>query len=204
VRKFVASRAECESKTPFAAQFNPIRPGDPIMTGSAFAAYGTDLGDVALLDVVCGLNRAGFANEDICMLLSPSHPVATTVRDARILGADREESAIGARMIGWVSEFGAVVIPTVGFFIRSQAFFRALLIEQDLPALSRGSGTLLGLGFSEIDARRLGRQLSDFGSLVYVSCQEKARAEWAIEVLRGTGALEVASLSGTKAAEAAA
>jgi hypothetical protein len=174
------------------------------MPKSAVAAYGTYLGDVALPDVVCGLNRAGFANEDICMLLSPSHPVATTVRDARIFGADREESAKGARTIGWVSEFGAVVIPTVGFFIRSQAFFRALLIEQDFPALSRGSGTLLGLGFSEIDAKRLRSQLCDVGTLIYVSCRESAWADRAIEALRRTGALEVASLSGTKAAEAAA
>jgi hypothetical protein len=53
------------------------------------------------------------------------------------------------------------VIPTVGFFIRSQAFFHALLIEQNFPAMSRGSRTLVGLGFSEDEARRLGRQLCD-------------------------------------------
>jgi hypothetical protein len=180
-----------------------IDPGDPIMTGSAFAAYGTYPGDVALTDVVYGLNRAGFANGDICVLLSPSHPVAKAVRDARILGADREESAIGARMMRWVSEFGAVVIPTVGLFIRSQAFLHALLIEQDFPALSRGSGALLGLGFSEIDAKRLGRQLGDVGTLVYVSCQESTWADWAVAALRRAGAVEVASLGAAKAVGAA-
>jgi len=174
------------------------------MTVSAFAAYGMYPGDVALPEVVQILNQAGFNKEEICMVLSPTHPVAKIVRDARIRGADREESAVGAHMIGWIAEFGAVVIPTVGFFIRSKALFHALVIEQDCPAMSRGSGTLVGLGFSEKDAKRLGDQLCDILSLVYVSCPDTARAEWAIEILRRTGALEAARLEMAKAAEAAA
>jgi hypothetical protein len=170
------------------------------------AAYGMYPRNVALPEVVSALNQAGFGNEDICMVLSPAHPVATVVGDAKIGGGAgaREESAISARMIGWFSEFGAVVIPTVGFFIRSQAFFHALLAEQNVPALSRGSRTLLGLGFSEEEAKRLGHQLCDVGALVYVSCQESAKANWAIELLRRAGAKEAASLAMAQAAAAAA
>jgi hypothetical protein len=160
--------------------------------------------DVALRDVVGALNRAGFDNEDICMVLSPAHPVATVVRDAKILDVEGEESATSARMIGWFSEFGAVVIPTVGFFIRSQAFFRALLIEQNFPAMSRGSRTLLGLGFSEDEAKRLGHQLCDVGAMVYVSCQKSGKAGSAIELLRRAGAREAAGLGMGKVTEAAA
>jgi hypothetical protein len=168
------------------------------------AAYGMYPRTVALREVVCALNRAGFGNEDICMVLSPAHPVASVVRDAKVLDVEAEESATSARMIGWFSEFGAVVIPTVGVFIRSQAFFHALLIEQNFPALSRGSDTLMGLGFSENEARRLGHQLSDVGALVYVSCRESGNATCATELLRLAGAKEAASLSMVKAAEAAA
>jgi hypothetical protein len=125
------------------------------MMANGTAAYGMYPRNVALPEVVYALNRAGFGNEDICMVLSPAHPVATVVRDAQLLDAKPEESATSARMIGWFSEFGAVVIPTVGFFIRSQAFFHALLIEQNFPAMSRGSRTLVGLGFSEDEAKRL-------------------------------------------------
>jgi hypothetical protein len=138
------------------------------------------------------------------MVLSPAHPVATVVRDAKILDARKEETATSARMIGWFSEFGAVVIPTVGFFIRSQAFFRALVIEETLPTMSRGSGTLVDLGFSEDEAKRLGHQLCDVGAMVYVSCQESGKASSAIELLRRTGAKEAAGLRMAKAAEAAA
>jgi len=174
------------------------------MSINGTAAYGMYPRNVALPEVVCALNRAGFGNEDICMVLSPAHPVATVVRDAKILDAKLEENATSARMIGWFSEFGAVVIPTVGLFIRSQAFFHALLIEQNFPAMSRGSRTLVGLGFSEDEARRLGRQLSDVGAMVYVSCPEDAKANSAIELLRRSGAREAASLEMAKAAKAAA
>ncbi len=167
------------------------------------AAYAMYPRNVALPEVVSTLNRAGFGNEDICMVLSPAHPVATAVEDATIGNVAKEQSASSARMIGWFSQLGAVVIPTRGFFIRSQAFFHALLGEQNFPSLSRGSRTLLGLGFSEDDARRLGHQLGDVGALVYVSCKEGAQTDGAIELLRRAGAREAASLGTVQAARAA-
>jgi len=168
------------------------------------AAYAMYPRNVALPEVVSALNQAGFEKEDICMVLSPAHPVATAAGDATIGDVAREQSAISARVIGWFSELGAVVIPTVGFFIRSQAFFHALLVEQNFPGLSRGSRTLLGLGFSQDEAKRLGHQLCDVGALVYVSCQESAKADGAIELLRRAGAREAASLGRAQAAQAAA
>jgi hypothetical protein len=162
------------------------------------AAYGMYSRHAALPEIVSTLNSAGFGNEDICMVLSPAHPVASLVRRARIDCANLRDSAVGADMIGWVSKFGAVVIPTVGFFIRSQAFLQAFLIEQDGSALCGESKTLAGLGFSNDDASRLGRQLSDVGALVYVSCPERARANSAIELLMRSGAKEAAGLGSAK------
>jgi hypothetical protein len=157
-----------------------------------------------LPEVVYALNCAGFGNEDICMVLSPAHPAATVVCDAKILDVEREESATSARMIGWFSEFGAVVIPTIGFFIRSQAFFHALVIEQNFPTMSRGSRTLVALGFSEGEAKRLGHQLCDVGAMVYVSCQKSGEADSALDLLRRAGAREAASLEPARMADAVA
>jgi len=97
-----------------------------------------------------------------------------------------------------------VVIPTVGVFARSQAFFQALLADQNFPALSRGARTLLGLGFSTEEAKRLGQELCDVGALIYVSCQEGAKADWVIELLRRAGAKEAAGLGMAQTAQAAA
>jgi|SRR5271170_1052229 hypothetical protein len=170
------------------------------MTVSESAAYGMYPRNIPLSKIVHALNREGFENKDICLVLSPAHPVAAVVRDARIVDANPAESAASARTIGWFSEFGAVVIPTVGFFIRSQAFFHALMIEQDFSPLCGGSKTLAGLGFSLEDAKRLGRQLCDVGVLVYVACSKRTRADWAIELLRHSGAGEAASLETSQVA----
>ncbi len=95
------------------------------------AAYGLYPHGVAPHEIIRTLNQAGFGNEDICMMLSPAHPIAAVVRDASILNGEREAIAATAILIGWLSQFGAVVIPTVGVFIRSQAFFHALMGARD-------------------------------------------------------------------------
>jgi hypothetical protein len=137
------------------------------------------------------------------MVLSPAHPDAGVFHDSTNCAAGAE-SATTTRMIRWFSKFGAVVIPTVGVFIRSQAFLNALLTEKNSCSLSRGSRTLVDLGFSPDDAQRLGHQLCDVGALVYVSCVEKTKATSAIELLRRAGAQEAASLGATQAVAAAA
>lgn len=164
------------------------------MVGHSPAAYGMYPHDVALNEVVHTLNGAGFINENICMMLSPTHPIATIVREASFLNTEREATAATAGLIGWLSEFGAVVIPTVGFFIRSQSFFHALVATKGSQALCGNSGALVSLGLSERDAERYENQLHDVGVLVYVSCPESAKTDWAAELLRRTGAEEVASV----------
>jgi hypothetical protein len=174
------------------------------MITNGTAAYGMYSRNVALPEVVGALNKAGFTNQNICMVLSPAHPDAVAVRDASIFSAAGADSTVTARMIDWFSRLGAVVIPTVGLFVRSQAFLQALMAEQNIPSLSGGSRTLVGLGFSRDDAKRLGHRLSDVGALVFVTCPEGDNAVGVIELLRRTGAQEAASLDTIKAAAAAA
>jgi hypothetical protein len=161
------------------------------------AAYGIYPQDVVLTDIVRNLNQAGFENEDICMMLSPSHPIAAIIRDASLFASDREDTAASAGMIGWLSAFGAVLIPTVGFFIRSRVFLHALMVAREAPALCGNARTLVGLGFSEHEATRFEDELSRLGVLVYVSCAENAKTLWAREVLRHTGARETNTLEET-------
>jgi len=164
------------------------------MAVSTPAAYGMYPHDVELHQVVQTLNQYGFGKEDICMMVSPSHPIATTVREANVLNADPGASAIAAELIGWLMKFGAVMIPTVGLYIRSQAFLHALGVRKDSPALRGNSRALVGLGFSEGDALRFERQLREAGVLVYVACPENSKPTWAVELLRRSGARETATL----------
>jgi hypothetical protein len=164
------------------------------MTANGTAAYGMYARGVALPEVVCALNRAGFENQDICMILSPAHPDAELVREPGLFHDKASDRAISAKTIDWFSKLGAVAIPTVGLFIRSQNFLQALIDQPSSSRLSRGTQLLLGLGFSHQDAKRLAHQLYDFGALVYVSCRESAKADSVIELLRDAGAREAASL----------
>lgn len=173
------------------------------MSATGTAAYGMYPRNIALPDVVCALRQAGFEKQDICMVLSPAHPDAAHLGDASLFNVDENDGRC-ARMLAWYSQLGAVVIPTVGFFVRSQEFLQALTTEQNLPALSRWARTLMRLGFSPDEAQRLGRQLTDVGALVYVSCPESAKAKGAIDLLRRTGAREADSLGMEKAAAAGA
>ncbi len=171
------------------------------MTSSGTAAYGMYSRHVALPEVVSQLNRAGYQNENICMVLSPAHPAAEVFQDTASNDVSGVDSNTTARAIRWFSGFGAVVIPTVGLFVRSQAFLKALFSDRNSSELSRSSRTLVDLGFSPDDAKRLGHRLCDFGALVYVSCPEDANG--ALELLRRTGAHEAARLGTMQAAAAA-
>jgi hypothetical protein len=164
--------------------------GDVIMAFNIPAAYGVYSNDVALPEVVQILNQSGFSKEDICMMVSPRHPLATVVREANILEAERGTGATAAGMMAWLMKFGAVMIPRVGLFIRSKAFLEALMAKE---ASSCGySNGLVELGFSEDDAARFESELDEMGALVYIACP--GSAERAMEVLRLTGAYEAATL----------
>jgi len=157
------------------------------------AAYGVYPDAVELSQVVHALNSNGFENEYICLMLAPTHPVATIVRNANLLNQEREASSVTAGVIGWLSEFGAVVIPSVGFFIRSHVFLRAL-VARDAPGFCGHTGILGGLGFSDADAVRVEAQLEHTGFLVYIAALEIPTVNWALELFRRTGAEESATL----------
>jgi hypothetical protein len=165
-------------------------------------AYGMYAQDAELEQITRTLSQSGFDKQDMCMMVSPGHPIAAIVRENNILNAEREEGGLAAGLMGWLFEFGAVLIPTVGFFIRSKAFLHALVAREGSPILCGNSRALVGLGFSEEDAARFESQLRDFGVLVYVACPQEANAAWAVEIMRRTGAQEPALL-GEKALMAA-
>jgi hypothetical protein len=172
------------------------------MNGSAVYAMYPD--SIALNDVLQALGEVGFEKESICMMLSPKHPISEVVRNANTHAFERAESAAAAGLIGWLSKFGAVLIPTFGFFIRSKEFFQALVVEQDsMPRFGR-CGALLGLGFSKHDAERFENRVREMGALLYVGCPRTAQKQRALELLRAAGAEEAGFVQSERAAATAA
>src|SRR5260370_28583548 len=99
------------------------------------------------------------------MMLSPSHPIASVIRDASLFSSDREDTAASAGMICWLSAFGAALIPTVGFFIRSRVFLHALMVAREAPAMCANARTLVGLASSANDTARFAYQLARLAAL---------------------------------------
>jgi hypothetical protein len=161
---------------------------------STAAAYGVYADEIEVAEVVRTLRVAGFENDGICVVLAPTHPIAGIVRSAGVLTAVGGNIAATTGLIGWLSQLGAVVIPGVGFFIRSRAFFNALVMDGNAFPLRGNSRLLVGLGFSDRDAERFEKQLAQAGFLVYVASPGVARLRWAVELLRATGAEETATL----------
>ena len=159
------------------------------MGASGFAAYGFYPQTTGLQNVTKTLLHGGFDKENICMLLPAEHPIATVVRQASSHGVEGPANAEAAGLIGWLSQFGAVLIPKFGVFIRSQQFLRTL-VTGDAPS----GGTLAALGFPDEEVRRFSGKPGDPGVLLYLSCPEQAKTGWALELLRGTGAQEAGLL----------
>lgn len=164
-------------------------------------AYGVYPQDVRLEEVVGTLNDAGFRSEDLCVVLAPTHPIASIVRDAGLLTSEPGSDLAAVGMLAWLTKFGAVIIPNIGFFVGAGMFLHALVAADDRVTPCDQVGVLFGLGIPEAEAIRFGRRLSEDGVLIYVSSDQPARSEWAREVMRRTGAEEAAALEPGSAVE---
>lgn len=159
------------------------------MAASTFAAYGLYPQTTGLKNVTQALLQGGFEKESICMMLPAEHPIAALVRKASADAVEEPSNAEAAGLISWLSEFGAVLIPRFGFFIRSQEFCRTLMAG-DTPA----GGSLAALGFPDEKVKSFSNQPGNPGVLLYLSCGEKTKTGSVLELLRGTGAQEAGLL----------
>jgi len=136
------------------------------------------------------LNQAGFQNEEICVLLAPQHPIAEIVKDACRAPAP-DSAACSASLVEWLGRMGAVVIPGVGFFVRSQQFLEAWLETNDGAA---DCSLLSPLGIADGEARRIENDLCQDSAVIFVLSAKVADAEWAKEILLRSGAGEATCL----------
>jgi len=155
------------------------------MTSGKSAAYAVyDSQSLCVERALEALNQAGFENEEICVLLAPQHPIAEIVKDAGLAPAP-DSAASAATLVEWLARMGAVVIPGVGFFVRSKQFLEAWLeAERD----SSDCGLLAPLGIGEGEARRLEDDLCHDSAVIFVLSAKVADAEWAKEILLRSGA----------------
>lgn len=153
------------------------------------AAYGFFPNDSHLESVLQTLNLAGFENEDLCVLI-PAERLAARLKEMDYkVGHDSNKDASPVCVIAWLSTYGAVVIPDIGFFVGSRQYLQALAIAEEFLKKSEKS-VFVGLGISASDAARYESRMHDRASFVFVSCDDVPRSEWARELLSAMGAEE--------------
>jgi hypothetical protein len=164
------------------------------MIFSTTAAYAIYPMAAQIDEIIDNLNSAGCRDEDVCVLLAPTHRLAQAVRDARVAPRVLNSDSPTSDLLRWLSRFGAVIIPGVAFFISSRVFLRAVLAPCPATQNSGYADRLIGLGLPPKEADRYGDRLSRDAIIVFVCCNGAARAQWIREILRTTGAEETACL----------
>jgi hypothetical protein len=164
------------------------------MIFSTTAAYAIYPMAVEIDQIIDALNGAGCRDEDLCLLLTPTHRLAQAVKDARAAAKVLNSDPTMSGLLQWLSRFGAVIIPGVAFFVSSRVFLRAVLAPCPATHNSAYADSLIGLGLPPQEADRYGHRLRLDAIVLFVCCSGAARAHWIRELLRTTGAEEAACL----------
>jgi hypothetical protein len=164
------------------------------MIFSTTAAYAIYPMAVEIDEIIDALNSAGCRDEDLCLLLTPTHRLAKAVRDTRVATKVLNSDPPTSGLLQWLSRFGAVIVPGLAFFVSSRVFLRAVLAPCPANHNSAYADSLIGLGLPPQDADRYGHRLGLDSIMVFVCCSGAARAHWIREILRTTGAEEAVCL----------
>lgn len=154
------------------------------------------------------LKSAGFRNTDISVLFPESagnrdlaHEKSTKAPEGATTGASTGVILGGA--VGWLVGVGALAIPGVGPFIAAGPIMTALAGAGVGGTVGGIAGGLIGMGIPEYEAKRYEGQVKDGGILLSVHSDSSDWTKRAKEILKQTGAQDIASTGEASADEAA-
>ena len=174
------------------------------MSGKNTAAFGIYPDQVSVSEAVESLKHAGFRNTDISVLFPENtgskdfaHEKHTKAPEGAVAGAS--SGAILGGALGWLVGIGALAIPGIGPFVAAGPIV-AMLSGIGVGGTVGGfTGALIGVGIPEYEAKRYEGRVKDGGVLLSVHCGSSADVSRAKELLKATGAEDIAS-AGEKAA----
>jgi hypothetical protein len=141
---------------------------------------------------------AGFTSDDVSVLLPDSqgtkafaHEKNTKAPEGATAGVTTG-GAIGGTL-GLLAGIGMLSIPGVGPFIAAGPIFSALAGLGAGGAVGGLIGALVGMGIPEYEAKRFEGRIKEGGVLLSVHCDTSAEITRAKDLLKHTGAQDVAS-----------
>ena len=149
-------------------------------------------------EAVDALRHAGFRNTDISALFPDNagtkdfaHEKNTKAPEGATTGAT--SGAVAGGVLGWLAGIGMLAIPGIGPFIAAGPIVAALAGAGALGTLGGIVGALVGMGIPEYEAKRYEGRVKHGGILLSVHCDNHDWAKRGEEVLKRTGAEDVAS-----------
>jgi hypothetical protein len=162
------------------------------------AVYGLYKDRANVEEAVGILNLDGFRNTDISILFPEN-------RGSKDLAIEKESKApegaltgggsgaVVGGALGWLAGIGLLAIPGIGPFIAAGPIIAMLLGVGVGGAVGTIVGALVGMGMPEHEARRYEDRIKEGGILLSVHCDSSEWAKRAENLLKNTGADDIAS-----------
>jgi hypothetical protein len=142
--------------------------------------------------------KSGFTSSDISVLLPENlggKPIATH-KDTKAPEGATAGGAGGAVVggtLGLLAGIGALAIPGLGPFIAAGPIMAALAGMGVGGAVGGFAGALIGMGIPEYEAKRYEGRIQKGGILLSVHCDTSDQIKRAKEIMKNTGAEDIAS-----------
>src|ERR1700752_211714 len=168
------------------------------MAGKNTAVFGIYASIVTVESGVDTLQRGGFRNTDISVLLPENagskdfaHQKGTKAPEGATAGAGTGAVLGGA--LGWLAGIGALAVPGLGPFIAAGPIMAALAGAGVGGTVGGVVGALVGMGIPEYEAKRYEGRIKSGGILLSVHCDNSEWTKKAKHILEQTGAEDISS-----------
>jgi hypothetical protein len=173
------------------------------MAGKNTAVFGIYSGRAAAESAVERLTAAGFSHQDVSVLMSDNKGSKDFATEKNTKAPEGTATGVGVGgtiggTLGLLAGLGALAIPGVGPLIAAGPIMGALAGLGVGGAVGGLVGALVGMGIPEYEAKRYEGRIKDGGVLLSVHCDSSEEVSRAKDILKATGAEDIAS-SGEKA-----
>jgi hypothetical protein len=168
------------------------------MSGKNTAAFGIYSNRVQVEEGIDSLLAAGFRSADISVLFPDNEGTKDFALQKNTKAPEGATAGVGAGgaiggTLGLLVGIGALAIPGLGPFIAAGPIIAALAGMGVGGAVGGLVGALVGMGIPEYEAKRYDGRIRQGGILVSVHCDSSEWVGRAKDILKETGAEDIAS-----------